>query len=322
MSRVSDSAEKGYYMPHHAVIKDASNTTKVRVVFDASAKTNIGKSLNDLLMVGPTIQNKLVSHLLRFRFYNYVVTADIEKMYRQVWIHEEDRCYQRILWRVDGKVETFQLNTFTFGVSSSPFLAIRTIQKLAEDECHTYPRSAEIFKRHLYVDDLLTGADTVYEARAVRDEIIALLARGFIIRQWASNDERIVSDLASNVLHANLILDENRALKTLGVTWSTRDDRIYYSANPIKIIEILTKRYILSEIAKIYDPLGLLGPVIMYVKKLIQDLWRSGLQWDESVPQSIHTQWSQFTRQWEAMDEISFENIGLRLSEHTITRFL
>ncbi|XP_018376447.1 PREDICTED: uncharacterized protein LOC108769758 [Trachymyrmex cornetzi] len=279
MSRVSDSEEKGYYMPHHAVIKDASNTTKVRVVFDASAKTNNGMSLNDLLMVGPTIQNKLVAHLIRFRTYNYVLTADIEKMYRQVWVHQEDRHYQRILWRVNNEVETFQLNTLTFGVFSSSFLAIRTIQKLADDECHAYPKAAKILKQHLYVDDLLTGADTIIEARTIRDDIIALLSRGgFIIRQWASNDERVVSDLVSNALHTNLILDENRTLKTLGVTWSTRDDRIYYSANPIGTIERLTKRNILSEIAKIYDPLGLLGPVILHVKKLVQDLWRCGVQ--------------------------------------------
>lgn len=170
-------------------------------MFDASAKTNNGTSLNDLLMTGPTIQPGLIAHLIRFRTYNYVVTADIEKMYRLVILHEEDRRYQRILWRRDGVVATFQLNTLTFGVSSSPFLAIRTIQKLADDELSTYPIAAKVIKSHLYVDDLLTGAETIDETRAVRDELIALLARGgFTIRQWASNEERIVSDLAPHAL--------------------------------------------------------------------------------------------------------------------------
>ncbi|XP_011859829.1 PREDICTED: uncharacterized protein LOC105557255 [Vollenhovia emeryi] len=290
-SAIEDPDDDGYYLPHHAVIKEASNTTKVRVVFDASAKTNNGISLNDALMVGPTIQDTLFSHLIRFRTYNYVVTADIEKMYRQLLLHGDDRRYQRFLWRVDGRIKTFQLNTFTFGVSPSSFLAIRVLQKLAEDERHVYPRAAEILTTHLYVDDLLSGADTIVEARAVRDEMIALLKRdGFSIRQWASNDERVINDLASNALHTNLVLNVDRSVKTLGITWNTRDDQMHYAVRSIEITQRLTKRNILSEIAKIFDPIGLLGPIILYAKRLLQDIWRSGLQWDESVPQDIYTE--------------------------------
>lgn len=186
ISRIDDTNDFGYYMPHHAVIKNTSTTTKVRIVFDASAKTSNGMSLNDVLLVGPTIQNNLISHLIRFRAYNYVITADIEKMYRQVWLHEDDRRYQRILWRRKDVIETYQINTVAFGVSSSPFLAIRTVQKLADDEGVAYPKAAEILKKHLYVDDLLTGAETIKEAHAIREEIIALLSKGgFVIRQWA-----------------------------------------------------------------------------------------------------------------------------------------
>lgn len=87
MSLITNPGDDGYYMPHHAVIKDTSNTTKVRIVFDASAKTNNSTSLNDILMVGPTIQDKLVAYLIRFRTYKYVLTADIEKMYRQVLLY-------------------------------------------------------------------------------------------------------------------------------------------------------------------------------------------------------------------------------------------
>jgi len=95
MSVVENPIGDGYFLPHHAVIKETNNTTKVRVVFDASMKTSNGVSLNDLLLTGPTIQSDLVNHLIRFRTYNYVITADIEKMYRQIWVHKEDRQYQR-----------------------------------------------------------------------------------------------------------------------------------------------------------------------------------------------------------------------------------
>lgn len=97
MTLIEHPDDYGYYMPHHAVIKESSNTTKARVVFDASAKTSNGLSLNDVLMVGPNIQDKLFAHLLRFRTYKYVIIADIEKMYRQVRVHKDDRRFQRIL---------------------------------------------------------------------------------------------------------------------------------------------------------------------------------------------------------------------------------
>lgn len=319
MSLIETPGDDGFYMLHHAVIKESSNTTKVRIVFDASAKTNNKVSLNDILMVGPTIQSDLFSHLIRFRKYNYVITADIEKMYRQVWLHEDDRCYQRILWRRNNKIETFQLNTLTFGVTSSPFLAIRTIQKLADDEQHTYPRAAEILKRHLYVGDLLSAAETVDEIIALRNEVIALLAKGgFTIRQWASNNVRVINDLTTSVLHTNFTLDGDHSLKTLGITWSTRDDKICYTAHPVEITTRLTKRKVLSEIAKIFDPMGLLGPIIMYAKQILQDIWRCGSQWDESLPQGIHTKWFEFAQQLELLKRTSFDRKLLIENHHNI----
>ncbi|XP_011701161.1 PREDICTED: vacuolar protein sorting-associated protein 13-like protein [Wasmannia auropunctata] len=173
---------------------------------------------------------------------------------------------------------------------SQPYKTIRVIQRLAEDERHAYPRAADIIKSHLYVDDLLTGANTIDEARLIRDEVTELLSRGgFTIRQWASNDERIINDLESNALHASFKLNAD-LLKTLGITWSTQDDEICYTTNSIKSSDQVTKRNILSEIAKIYNPSGLLGPVILLAKRLMQNVWRCGITWDKPVPQTIYTE--------------------------------
>ncbi|XP_077255211.1 uncharacterized protein LOC143893560 [Temnothorax americanus] len=196
MSLVEDPSDDGFYMPHHAVIKDSSNTTKVRVVFDASAKSNNGVSLNDMLMVGPTIQDKLPLHLIRFRTYRYVITADIVKMYRQVLLHKDDRRYHRILWRRNDRVEAFQINVITFGSSASPFLAIRSVHQLAEDERRKYPRAAEIIENHFYVDNLLSGAKTIEDARKIRDEIIALLSLGDFL---SNNGHRMLN--ASSMIY-------------------------------------------------------------------------------------------------------------------------
>ncbi|XP_066588113.1 uncharacterized protein [Prorops nasuta] len=219
MSMIDNNDDEGYYLPHHAIIKESSDTTKVRVVFDASAKTDRGLSLNDVLLTGPTIQDKLFFHLLRFRTYNYVLSADIEKMYRQVWVDEKDRRYQKVLWRIGDQIRTFQLNTLTFGIASSPFLAICTIHKLAEDEIEYFPNAAKVLKNNLYVDDLLAGSETIEGARNLRDEIIELLKTGgFNIRQWASNDRQIIDGLSSEVICKDLSKNFDQTLKTLGVT--------------------------------------------------------------------------------------------------------
>ena len=135
-----------YYLPHHAVIKPSSSTTQTRVVFDASASTTSGFSLNDMLMVGPTIQQDLFSIMIRSRKYKLMFTADIPKMYRQINVDRRDTLLQRILWRNNPseQVKTYELTTVTYGTAAAPFLATRALHQLALDERQQYPTAAEI----------------------------------------------------------------------------------------------------------------------------------------------------------------------------------
>jgi hypothetical protein len=267
-----DDTEGGYYLPHHAVVKESSETTKLRVVFDASAKTTTGISLNDTLMVGPTIQNTIFEQVLRFRTHAYVITADIEKMYRQILVHPDDRKFQRVLWYYEGKLRTFELNTVTFGTASAPFLAIRTLHQLARDEAHEFPRASKLLLRDFYVDDFISGASSVEEILAIRDEMISLLKReGFFIRQWASNEKSVLNDIERDFFDLDCVVKENPILKTLGVMWDSKTDSLCYSLAHLDGSLVSTKRKLLSELCKIFDPLGLLGPVILYAKFLMQD---------------------------------------------------
>lgn len=95
----SDADQGSCYLPHHCVFKPSSETTKLRVVFDASAKTDSGYSLNDILRVGPVIQDDLFAILIHFRLHKYVFTTDVKKMYRQILVDPSQTRYQRILWR-------------------------------------------------------------------------------------------------------------------------------------------------------------------------------------------------------------------------------
>lgn len=266
MSEVQNvDSQTGFYLPHHAVIKESSLSTKLRVVFDGSAKTKNGISLNEQLMVGPTIQRDIISLILNFRIYNFVITADIEKMYRQVWVREEDRKYQRVLWGNLDNIKTYELNTVTFGISSAPFLAIRCLHKLAEEEGHKFPLAAKLLINDLYVDNVLTGARTVEKALRIKYEITELLKLGgFKLRQWGSNEPKILCGLDKEDIIPNVYLDKDQPVKTLGISWNAKSDSITYTVSSIETEKMkLSKRTILSKIATIYDPLGLLGPIIL-----------------------------------------------------------
>lgn len=121
------------FLPHHPVVKESSSTTKVRSVYDASAKTTNGRSLNDILHVGPTIQPDLFDLLIKWRQYRYAFTGDIEKMYRQVWINPEHALFQCILWQPPNshEIKTYKLLTVTFGTASAPYQAIRAVDEIA-----------------------------------------------------------------------------------------------------------------------------------------------------------------------------------------------
>lgn len=306
MSLVDDESEDGYYIPQHPVVKESSTTTKLRVVFDASAKTNTGISLNKVLMVGPTIQDKLFEHLLRFRTYKYVMIADIEKMYRQINVHPDDRKYQRIFWYHNNQISVFNLNTVTFGVASSPFLAIRTLQRLADDEAQTFPEASKILKRDVYVDDLLMGANTLEGILKLRDDIIELLKRGhFNIQKWASNHQHALDNIHEKIIGLDNVIEQKEVSKPLGIKWNSKLDKFLYTVKPIENNIKYTKRYILSEIAKIFDPLGLLGPIIVVAKLLMQECWKNTNDWDELIPLTLAKKWSALTQQLSEMKEIS-----------------
>ncbi|KAH8262070.1 hypothetical protein KR038_001985, partial [Drosophila bunnanda] len=144
MKEVSPTSHSAsYYLPHHAVFKPDSTTTKVRVVFNASSPSANGTSLNDILYAGPVLQSDLTIQILKWRYFKFVFNADIEKMYRQIWVNPKHTSLQRILFRSpDGNIRDYELKTVTFGVNCAPFLAIRVLQQLADDEESRYPQAS------------------------------------------------------------------------------------------------------------------------------------------------------------------------------------
>lgn len=288
-----------YYIPHHGILRPDSVSTPLRVVFDASAKDAQGVSLNDTLLAGPKLQTNIFDVLLRFRWHSVVFTGDVKQMYRQILVPDEDAEYQRILWRPSpvGPVKDFKLRTVTYGVASAPYQALRTISQLAHVSSAQYPHGSAILSRDIYVDDVVSGADSLEEALAVKAELSDILsAGGFHLRKWASNEEEFCRDVPLQDLYSSKFIEFtdscDLSLKILGLLWLPQADHFSFRVHTED--RRCTKRTILSEISRIYDPIGFLAPVTFLAKYLIQILWTAGVEWDEDAPQNVSSEWAKF----------------------------
>lgn len=313
-------------MPHHAVIREESTTTKLRVVFDASCKTSEGPSLNDALMVGPTVQQDIRSIIMRSRTHRVMIIADAKQMYRQVLVDERDTPLQRIVWRQspDQPLNTYELLTVTYGTASAPFLATRVLLQLADDEQEHYPAAAKVLRKDVYVDDLFSGADSVEEAIELRQQLEALLSKGgFQLRKWASNEAAVLEDLSveNRALQPSVDLDRNQTIKSLGLHWEPASDLLKYKiVVPVDSTESpVTKRSALSQIARLFDPLGLLGPVVISAKIFMQALWTltdsngKPWGWDAELPLPMKERWHSYMSELSLLNKLRIERCILAL---------
>lgn len=298
-----------YYLPHHAVIKPESTTTKVRVVFNASARSSNGLSLNDILHTGPTLQSDLPLLLHKWRLFRYVFNADIQKMYRQILVTPEHTSFQRILFRRNPQdtVQDYELKTVTFGVNCAPYLAIRTLLQLADDVETEYPLASDILRHSMYVDDALVGAHTVDMAIKLKIELIlALKSAGFSLRKWTSNSKVIICDIPTeHLLHGDFLkFDDKSIAKMLGIRWNALSDSFYLTSRPFPESDTYTKREVLSQIAKLFDPAGWLSPCIVLAKIIMQKIWIEGTEWDEALAPDTLAQWINFQSNYSCINQI------------------
>ncbi|UYV80175.1 hypothetical protein LAZ67_18001887 [Cordylochernes scorpioides] len=183
--------------------------------------------------------------------------------------HPEDADYQRILWRPSPEepVVDYQLLTVTYGTTSAPFLAMRTLQQLAEDEGQNYPEASRVTLNDFYVDDLLTGAQTIAETKELIDQLKDLMKKGgFHLRKWNSNCHEIVSHVEEINEERKINLEKGAISKILAIVWDHLQDT--FRVNITLPEEVVTKRDLLSNIARIFDPLGFLSPTTVAMANL------------------------------------------------------
>ncbi|XP_024887379.1 uncharacterized protein LOC112464560 [Temnothorax curvispinosus] len=326
MSKVTGDARipNPVYLPHHGVLRESSTTTKLRVVFNASSKTTSGISLNDTLMKGPNLQDSIINIMLRFRLHAVAITADLRKMYRQVLVHEDDRDYQRILWRFSpiDPVDDYRLNTVTYGQTSASHQAISSVQQQAKDGASRFELASRILLEDSYVDDIITGADSEPEAIKVVSQLESLLREGgFETHKWRSNREGVVPEpLAVDRVEESSVLEiDASAVKTLGLGWHPKSDMFQFSIEPITS-SVKTKREVLSMISKLFDPLGLIGPILTRAKLIMQGTWLASLGWDEPLTEDLRQAWEAYTEDLREVSTIQVPRRVIRSSN--VVRFI
>ena len=305
-----------HYIPHQAVIKESSETTKLRVVFDCSAKANLEQpSLNDCLETGPALQPHLFDILMRIRSYKYLILGDIEKAFHMIAIREKDIDAQRLFWYKNiekREIEELRFTRVIFGSTASPYILGATLQKHCLKYVDKYPETAKALLENTYVDDVHCGSDSKSSLeRFKRESIIILGEANMTLHKWNSNIKQLEGDL-------NPVSGENRPgheeeyptyakminntkeneTKILGLNWDKNNDTISINFRAKEAnTNTITKRNILSYVHSIYDLLGLASPVTIIGKVIFSKTCLLKLRWDEKVPVDIAQSWIKFVEQ-------------------------
>ena len=302
-----------HYLPHHAVMKD-SPTTPCRVVFNAASKPDkSSKSLNECLLTGPTLTNKLVDTLIVFRTNPVAAVADISKAFLRIGLLPEFRDYCRFLWFEDAtcsKVCTLRFKSVLFGVSCSPFLLQKTL--CYHLETHPEP-SAKSLIQCFYVDNF---ACTHLDVESLRKEF--LLANRILgevsmpLQGWISN-----SDNFNNSIGVRLEDLDPEDVGVLGLSWNVNRDsiRLRPSSKVCKeecMHSHLTKRIAASVVASVYDPLGLVSPVVLKGKLFLKTLWETKYAWDAVIPEPLITEFKSVCHSLKSVSDVEFPRFAVK----------
>ncbi|XP_059050307.1 uncharacterized protein LOC131845283 [Achroia grisella] len=295
-----------WFLPHFGVV-NPNKPAKLRVVHDAAAKIK-GVSLNSLLLTGPDLLQSLFDILLRFREGKVAMTADIKEMFPRFKIIKQDRDAQRFLWRDNPNVPitTYRMSSMIFGAVSSPFTAIYMKNKNALEVKDQYPEAVHGIIYDTYMDDYIGSVDSSDRAAQLAADIVHVHARaGLEMRGWISNDPNALRLLPKHLLSESVsdinidlanLPSLSPCVRALGLYWHPSRDLIGFNT-PIKqgqetLPNPLTKRVILSLIMRVFDPLGILAPIVIRGRILLQNAWRMNLDWDIELPNSETIAWN------------------------------
>ena len=257
-----DHSKPEWYLPLQAVFTP-ERTTKVRLVFDSPSKGHDGLSLNHYLEKGPNYINSLPDALASWRWNEVAFIGDIRKMFNQILVHPDDQVFHRFLWR--SKISTsptlYQWLRLNFGDTPAPDMATNASNTLAKISQAEFPEASKELQDHMYVDYLGSSKATTTEAKQITSDIDAILKTGhFQIKAWHSNRAEI--DQSNGERGADL----------LGLRWDKQTDKFFLKRKELDQLDFLSKRRCLGLIGQLWDPVGLVMPVAIKFRIVLQDL--------------------------------------------------
>ncbi|VDM14958.1 unnamed protein product [Wuchereria bancrofti] len=284
-----------YFLPHQPIWNENSISTKLRVVFDASAKLQGQSSLNEYILRGPVILPQLLGVVMRWRLPPIAIIADIEKAFHQLTLHIDDRKFTKFLWLKDisrppttTNLAIFQFARLPFGIICSPFLLAAAIRYALQKRNTSLAKELE---SNMYVDNILLTAQNLKEAHhkyELTKQYFASIKMN--LRQLKSNKE----DFNNSLPNEDLL--SGTTVKMLGILWNIHTDQIILKLKELP--KATTKRTILSAVTSVFDPLGWISPVLIPFKTFLQELWRDKLSWDEPLSVERLSEWNKLSQSW------------------------
>ena len=304
---------KVWYIPHHGVYHN-QNPDKFRIVFDCSA-THMGIALNKQLLQGPDLTNNLLGVLLRFRQENVAILGDIEAMFHQVNVPPKDRDCLRFHWwpsgNLDNSPQEFRMTAHLFGATSSPSCCNFALKQTAIDFGDSYDSIVvDTITKNMYVDDCLTSVPSEENGKTLIKDVTSLCKEGgFRMTKWISNKPSVIESIPVDERAKEVrewSLDDNLPVeRALGVKWFIETDSLGFN---IKIKDKSpTRRSILSIVSSVYDPIGIASPFILSAKSILQTLCKSGIGWDDEIPDSELRKWNNWLLQLNDLEDIKID---------------
>ena len=300
-----------WYVPHFGVSN--AKKGKLRVVFDFSAKFK-GRCLNSELIPGPNLANLMIGVIIRFRKEPIAYMADIEAMYHQVFVPEEQRSFLRFLFWPDGNLQAepidLEMCVHPFGAVSSGSCANYALLQTADDNENKYgSEAANTLRREFYVDDNLKSVESVAKAKNLFGATRNMCETGgFKLTKFVSNSPELTASIPSEC-RAPLLIDLSMTKyplpvdqRALGVFWCVENDilqiRIVFQSKP------LTRRGVLATIGSVFDPTGIAGPFLLRGRKVLQAITKLKGDWDDELPPSLRSEWEKWREEIPQLEKI------------------
>lgn len=300
-----------WYIPHHGVY-NPNKPGKVRVVFDCAA-TCRGVSLNDHLLSGPDLMNSLVGVLCRFRLFPVAISCDVERMFHQFHVTPAHRDFIRFLWWPENDLTAmpvdYRMRVHLFGAASSPGCANFAFKQLARDNCDVSESASSFIQRDFYVDDGLHSDQNDETATEVLEGARQICEKGKLrLHKIASNSQKVMSSfpetevVKTSCVERDVEKGEGSVERALGIRWTLDTDMLHFK-NEFRD-KPLTKRGALSMLASIFDPLGLVSPVVLKGRLILQETCKEGLDWDDALPQRLLELWNDWVKDLKMLSSI------------------